>query len=99
MPKASPPGLTNLLSRLAQYLTVAAHSRAFSTVICVLSVAFTALLAAVTFFPSAPQDAYFPPNAQSIVLTALGGALSVALAIWVMGSRIAFDKLQTQARA
>ena len=99
MLSASPTHSPTAASRLTQYLAIAAHSRGFATAITALAVAFTATLASVTLLPASTGTSVVTSNAMSVLLTTLGAALSLALAVWLVGSRIALDKMQTRARA
>ena len=97
MPAASPLNSISAALRVSRQLSVAAQSRWFGALIATLAIALIVALAAPRFVVGT-DDTWLSGQALSPLRTALGLALLVTLALWLIGSRIAFDEMQAQAR-
>ena len=91
----SPTPISTNLSPVEKILASAVQSRWFSMSLGALAVAFITTLAAATLLANAALS----PVTVSILLTTLGAAIIVALAFWLIGSRIRIGQMQARAHA
>ena len=95
MQESPTPVSTNILSPVGKILASAVQSRWFFVLLGALAVAFITTLAAAPLLANAALS----PVTVSILLTTLGAAIIVALAFWLIGSRIRIGQMQARAHA